>query len=182
MHKQRREHHQGPAITRNAPNIWQQTYGAAANKWAHSAGSPPPNPLRERDYHSGRRPTTFPPLFSPVEQIVLPLQPSVLDSSGQNYSTGHVDSHAVQEKKARGKKTFSWLRFLFVHFFSSFIWYLHIFCLFFKEIFLSRCDIVCTKIIFLYFYLFTNKEKNTKQSLFYTVAFLYPLWTVCCGF
>lgn len=36
---------------------------------------------RETDYHSGRRPATFPPLFFPVEQIVLPRLPGALDSS-----------------------------------------------------------------------------------------------------
>lgn len=30
-------------------NIWQQTCGAAANKWACSAGSPPPDPPTERE-------------------------------------------------------------------------------------------------------------------------------------
>lgn len=42
-HKQRREHHQGPAITRNAP-----TSGSGLQSCSTNESRPPPNPLRER--------------------------------------------------------------------------------------------------------------------------------------
>lgn len=113
VHKQRRERHQGPAITRNAPTSGSRLAELQLTNGLAAPAGPPPKPLWERDYHPGRRPKASPSLFSPVSQIVLPPQPGALDSSGRNYSAGHVDSHAAQKKKkkklrkARGKSSSS---------------------------------------------------------------------------
>lgn len=129
VHKQRRERHQGPAITRNAPTSGSRLAELQLTNGLAAPAGPPPKPLWERDYHPGRRPKASPSLFSPVSQIVLPPQPGALDSSGRNYSAGHVDSHAARKKKKKveeseGKKLVFRLGFGFFitvsNFFSSF--------------------------------------------------------------
>lgn len=138
---------------------------------------------RERD-HSGRRPKSVPPLFSSVEQIVLPLQPCVLDSSGQDYSAGQVCSHAVQKNKARGKTLvfvniffgpFPYCLICFAHFSSLSSCNLSsIFFLCFREIFLSPFLILHA--LDTSFPVFTKLKITLKKACF-TLQHIYIL----CG-